>query len=150
VAGGQFPVVPNAAAGSRIPVLVGGSSEQAVERAVRYGDGWTGGGTGPEAVAQMMEKVRRAWHEAGREDEPRFAALVYFGLGDEKASRASLHRYYGFLGEWVEAIDKDAIRSPEAAKDTVRAFAGVGLTELAFIPTVPSLDEVDRLADAVL
>jgi hypothetical protein len=31
----------------------------------------------------------------------------------------------------------------------VQAFADAGITELAFIPTVPSLDEVDRLADAV-
>jgi hypothetical protein len=32
----------------------------------------------------------------------------------------------------------------------VRAFADVGMTELLFMPTVGSVDEVDRLADAVL
>jgi alkanesulfonate monooxygenase SsuD/methylene tetrahydromethanopterin reductase-like flavin-dependent oxidoreductase (luciferase family) len=150
VTGEQFPVVPTAAAGSKLPVLIGGASDEAVKRTVRYGEGWTAGGTGPEAAAQMMDRVREAWQKAGRQGEPRFSALVYFGLGDEKASRASLYRYYGFLGEWADAIDRNAIRSPQAAKDTAGAFAAVGLTDLAFIPTVPSLDEVDRLADAVL
>jgi alkanesulfonate monooxygenase SsuD/methylene tetrahydromethanopterin reductase-like flavin-dependent oxidoreductase (luciferase family) len=149
VTGDTSGVVPTAAAGTKVPLLVGGASERAVERAVRYGDGWTSGGGGPEAAATMIEKVRRAWQEAGREDEPRFAALIYFGLGDETASRASLRRYYGFLGDWADAIAEGAIRSPQAARDAVRTYAGIGVTELAFIPSVPSVDEVDRLADAV-
>jgi alkanesulfonate monooxygenase SsuD/methylene tetrahydromethanopterin reductase-like flavin-dependent oxidoreductase (luciferase family) len=150
VTGDAFGVVPNAAAGTKVPVLVGGTTNAAVRRTVQYGDGWTAGGAGPDAAGQMIERVRRAWHDAGREDEPRFASLIYFGLGDEKSSRASLHRYYGFLGEFADTIADSAIRSPEAAKNAVRAYAAVGVTELAFIPTVPSLDEVDRLADAVL
>lgn len=150
VTGDDFPVVPNATAGTKVPVLVGGTTQAAVRRTVQYGDGWTAGGAGPDAAGQMIERVRRAWHDAGREDEPRFASLIYFGLGDENASRASLHRYYGFLGEFADTIANSAIRTPEAAKNAVRAYAGVGVTELAFIPTVPSLDEVDRLADAVL
>ncbi|MBX6356761.1 MAG: LLM class flavin-dependent oxidoreductase [Micromonosporaceae bacterium] len=147
---GGFPVVPGAAAGSKVPVLIGGTTDAAVRRTVRYGDGWTAGGGGPQAAGPMVEKIRRAWREAGREDEPRFAALVYFGLGDEKASRASLHKYYGFLGEWADTIADSAIRTPQAARNATRTYAGVGVTELVFIPTVPSLDEVDRLADAVL
>jgi alkanesulfonate monooxygenase SsuD/methylene tetrahydromethanopterin reductase-like flavin-dependent oxidoreductase (luciferase family) len=150
VTGDEFGVVPTAAAGTKVPIMVGGTSDKAIERVVRYGDGWTSGGGGPGAAAPVIEKVRRAWRDAGREDEPRFAALVYFGLGDEKVSRASLHRYYGFLGDWADAVAEGAIRSPEAAKDAVRAYAAIGVTELAFMPSVPSVDEVDRLADAVL
>jgi hypothetical protein len=98
----------------------------------------------------MIERVRQAWRDAGREDEPRIAALVYFGLGDEEASRAALRHYYSFLGEWVDAIVESAVRTPQAAKDTAQAYAEVGVTELVFDPTVAALDEVDRLADAVL
>ena len=150
VTGDEHPVVPRAAAGSKIPVLIGGTSDAAVRRTVRYGDGWTAGGSGPDAIGPMVERIRRAWQEAGREDQPRFSALVYFGLGDDKTSRASLHRYYSFLGEWAETIAESAVRTPQAIKETVRTYAGVGVTEVAFIPTVPSLDEVDRLADAAL
>jgi alkanesulfonate monooxygenase SsuD/methylene tetrahydromethanopterin reductase-like flavin-dependent oxidoreductase (luciferase family) len=150
VTGDDLTVGPPPAAGNRIPVLVGGTSDAAVRRTVQYGEGWTAGGAGPEATATMIEKVRRAWRDAGREAEPRFAALVYFGLGDEETSRKSLRRYYGYLGQWAERVIEGARRSPHAAKDAVRAFADIGVTELMFFPTVPSVDEVDRLADAVL
>lgn len=150
VAGGDFPVGPAPADGTRVPVLIGGNSEAAVRRTVRYGAGWTSGGRGPGLAAPMVDRVRRAWRDAARAVEPRLAALVYFGLGDEEASRGSLRTFYGFLGEWGDAIVEGAVRSPQAARDIVRAFEDVGVTELVFVPTVAALDEVDRLADAVL
>lgn len=149
VTGGGLPVAP-AVPGGRVPVLVGGTSDAAVRRTVQYGDGWTSGGGGPGPAAPMVEKVRQAWREAGRDGEPRLAALVYYGLGDADASRDALLHYYGFLGEWAERIASSAVRTPEQAKQMVRAFADVGITELVFDPTVAALDEVDRLADAVL
>ena len=45
---------------------------------------------------------------------------------------------------------ESAIRTPQAAKDIARRFEDIGVTDLAFDPTVASLDEIDRLADAVL
>jgi alkanesulfonate monooxygenase SsuD/methylene tetrahydromethanopterin reductase-like flavin-dependent oxidoreductase (luciferase family) len=133
-----------------VSVLIGGNTDAAVARTVKYGEGWTSGGGGPAMAASMIEKVRRAWQEAGREGEPRIAALTYFGLGDDDASRASLRGYYRFMTDWVDAIVESAARTPQAAKDIVQAFAGVGVTELVFDPTIASLDQVDRLADAVL
>jgi alkanesulfonate monooxygenase SsuD/methylene tetrahydromethanopterin reductase-like flavin-dependent oxidoreductase (luciferase family) len=150
VTGDQLPVGPAPAAGNRLPVLIGGTSDAAVQRTVKYAEGWTAGGGGPAVAAPMIAKVRQAWRDAGREDEPRIAALVYFGLGDPEGSRAALRTYYGFLGDWVDTIVDSAVRSPQAAKDTARAFADVGVTELVFFPTVANVDEVDRLADAVL
>jgi alkanesulfonate monooxygenase SsuD/methylene tetrahydromethanopterin reductase-like flavin-dependent oxidoreductase (luciferase family) len=150
VTGDSFPVVPTAAAGKPVPIMIGGTSDAAVRRTVEYGAGWTAGGGGPEMAAPMVERIRREWQAAGREGEPRIAALVYFGLGDAEASRASLRSYYGFLGDWVGAIVEGAVRTPQAAKDTARAYAGIGVTEVVFDPTVASVDEVDRLADAVL
>ncbi len=148
VTGDDFPVAPTPP-GNRVPVLIGGNTDASVRRAVAYGDGWTAGGGGPAMAAPMVEKVRQAWQEAGREGEPRIATLTYFGLGDEKASKASLRRYYAFLGDWVDAIVDSAVRGPQAAKDIARDFAGIGVTELVFVPTIASLDEIDRLADAV-
>jgi hypothetical protein len=45
---------------------------------------------------------------------------------------------------------ESAVRTPEAARDIARRFADLGVTEIAFDPTVASLEEIDRLADAVL
>jgi alkanesulfonate monooxygenase SsuD/methylene tetrahydromethanopterin reductase-like flavin-dependent oxidoreductase (luciferase family) len=150
VTGDDLPVGPAPAAGNRVSVLIGGSSDAAIARTVRYAEGWTMGGGSPQMAAAMIEKVRRAWHEAGREDEPRIAALAYFGLGDDDASRASLRRYYGFLGDWADRIVESALRTPEALRAAVDGFAAVGVTELVFNPTIASLPQVDRLADAIL
>lgn len=149
VTGDDFPVGPTPPE-RRVPILIGGNVDAAVTRTVKYGDGWTMSGGGPDMAAGMVQQVREAWQQAGREGEPRLGVLAYYGLGDEDASRAALKRYYGFLGQWADAIADSAVRSPDAAKQTVQAFADVGITEIAFIPTVASLDEVDRLADAVL
>jgi alkanesulfonate monooxygenase SsuD/methylene tetrahydromethanopterin reductase-like flavin-dependent oxidoreductase (luciferase family) len=150
VTGDGVAVGPAPARGNRVTVLIGGSSDAAIRRTVAYGEGWTAGGGGPDMAGPMIEKVRRAWADAGREGEPRIAALVYFGLGDENASRASLLNYYGFLGDWAKAIADSAVRTPQAAKDIARQFADLGVTDIAFDPTIASLDEIDRLADAVL
>jgi alkanesulfonate monooxygenase SsuD/methylene tetrahydromethanopterin reductase-like flavin-dependent oxidoreductase (luciferase family) len=150
VTGDDFPVGPAPAAGNRVSVLIGGSSDAAIARTVRYAEGWTMGGGTPQTAAAMIEKVRRAWREAGRADEPRIAALAYFGLGDDDASRASLRRYYGFLGDWADRVVESALRTPEALRAAVEGFAAVGVTEMVFNPTIASLPQVDRLADAVL
>jgi alkanesulfonate monooxygenase SsuD/methylene tetrahydromethanopterin reductase-like flavin-dependent oxidoreductase (luciferase family) len=150
VTGDDLPVGPEPAAGNRIPVLIGGNTDAAVERTIKYAEGWIAGGGGPDLAAPMVEKVRRAWREAGREGEPRIAALQYYGFGDPDASRASLRRYYGFLGEWTETIVEGAARTPQAVRDVAKAFEGIGVTEVVFDPTVASLDEVDRLADILL
>jgi alkanesulfonate monooxygenase SsuD/methylene tetrahydromethanopterin reductase-like flavin-dependent oxidoreductase (luciferase family) len=151
VTGDKFPVGPEPANGNRVRVMIGGSGDAAMRRTVRYGQGWTAGGISPELTEPMVAKLRRAWQEAGREGAPRIAALVYFGLSEPDTSRAALRDYYGFLGgEWVEQIAETAIRSPQAARDIVRAFANVGVTDLIFDPSVAAIDEVDRLADAVL
>ena len=43
----------------------------------------------PRAVRRGREKVRAAWAEAGREDEPRIMALAYFSLGERAEEDAS-------------------------------------------------------------
>jgi len=149
VAGGEFAVGPPPANGNRVPVLIGGTSDAVVRRVVEYGDGWTSGGGGPAAIPAMADKIRAGWHDAGREGEPRIAALAYFGLSDAEASRASLRRYYGFLGEYAERISESALRNPDAIAGAVKAYQDAGVTEVVFMPTVADVDEVNRLADAV-
>jgi alkanesulfonate monooxygenase SsuD/methylene tetrahydromethanopterin reductase-like flavin-dependent oxidoreductase (luciferase family) len=149
VTGGDIPVAP-ALPSSRVPILIGGNGRAAIRRTVEYGDGWTAGGGGPDAAGKMNEQIKSAWHDAGRPGEPRLAALTYFGLSDEQTSRASLQKYYGFLSDYVSFIVEGALRSEQAVKDAVKAFEDAGVTELIFDPTVPDLDEIDRLADLVL
>ena len=152
VAGSPKAVCPTPVNDSRVPILFGGTTDKALERMVKWGVGWTAGGAGPEQAAAFAERVRTVWKDAGRAGEPRIAALVYYSVGDdaEPASQAYLRDYYGFLGGYVDMIANGALRSPEAIRGAVTAFADGGITELYLDPTVASLDQIDRLADLVL
>ncbi|MGH3648951.1 MAG: LLM class flavin-dependent oxidoreductase [Micromonosporaceae bacterium] len=152
IAGGDKPVTPGPTKDERVPVLIGGSGARAVRRAVEWGTGWTAGGGSAEMSAPQVRKVRDAWREAGRGGEPRLVALTYFSLGAdaEDGSRAYLQDYYAFTGPYADRIADGALRTEQAIRDAVRAYADAGFTELYFDPTVDSLDQVDRLADLVL
>jgi alkanesulfonate monooxygenase SsuD/methylene tetrahydromethanopterin reductase-like flavin-dependent oxidoreductase (luciferase family) len=145
------PVVPDAARDG-VPILIGGTSDAAIRRTVRYGVGWTAGGAPPQMVGPFVERVRAAWREAGREGSPRIVALNYFSLGDtEEQSRTYLLDYYGILGrETAEMIASGAHRSPRAIKDVISAFTDAGVDELILDPTVGDPAQVDLLAEVAL
>lgn len=151
VGGCPKPPTPRPVAG-QVPILMGGTADAVIDRVVRWGAGWTAGGSAPDQVAPFAERVRAAWKDAGREGRPRIVALSYFSIGDEVVddSKAYLLDYYAYLGEWAQGITDGTPRSPEDVRTTVSRFEEAGVDELIFDPTVADLDQVDRLADLVL
>lgn len=148
VAGSPKPVTPRPVDGERVPMLIGGFSPKAVERAVRWGRGWTAGGGGPAMVSPMFEQVRQAWSAAGRPGQPELRALSYFALGEHTESgRDYLFDYYG---PFAERIWPSAPRDRAALLELVRGFEEAGADELIFSPTIAALDQVELLAEAVL
>jgi alkanesulfonate monooxygenase SsuD/methylene tetrahydromethanopterin reductase-like flavin-dependent oxidoreductase (luciferase family) len=139
-------------AGREIPILIGGASDKAVDRTIRYGIGYTAGGGGPDAIMPIAEKVRRAWSESGREGQPRLVALCYFALGPmaEQGATSYLTDYYGFLGDFAQRIAEGAPTSPDALKRLAARFEDVGVDELILDPTIAELDQIDRAAEAML
>jgi alkanesulfonate monooxygenase SsuD/methylene tetrahydromethanopterin reductase-like flavin-dependent oxidoreductase (luciferase family) len=137
---------------ARVPILFGGSGGRALARMARWGAGHAIGGAAAAQSAAIVDRVRAAWKDAGRVGDPRVSALAYYSLGDDAAedSRAYLRDYYGFLGGYVEQVAEGALRSAEAVQAEVAGFAAAGVSELYLVPTTGSLDQVDRLADAVL
>lgn len=151
LADGTRPVGPRPVRPEGVPLMIGGTTEAAVRRAVEFGIGWTAGGMGPDDAKAFADRVRAAWRDAGRTGEPRFAALLYFGLGgDEDRSRGYLLDYYGPMGPDVAGMIADsALRDPAAVASTVQAFEEAGFDELVLDPTLPEPEQVDLLADAV-
>ncbi len=152
LAEGTRPVGPAPVQSSGVPLLIGGHSDASIRRAVEFGVGWTAGGLPPQAVAPLVDKLRSAWSESGRDGEARVVALAYFSMGDtEEDSRRYLLDYYNPMGsEIAEMIAGSAVRSAEAISGAVEAFAQVGVDELILDPTVSDPDQVDALAGVVL
>jgi alkanesulfonate monooxygenase SsuD/methylene tetrahydromethanopterin reductase-like flavin-dependent oxidoreductase (luciferase family) len=135
-----------------VPLLIGGSNERAIERAVRFGIGWTAGGSPAHDVAQFLNGVREAWKKANRAGQPYTLALSYYSLGSgtQEASRSYLKDYYAFLGDFADQIADWVPRTPEAIHETMRSFEEAGVDELVFDPTVADLEQVDLLAKIAL
>ena len=150
VAGSEFPVGPPTTRG-RVPLLIGGQSGLAAPRAARWGAGFTIGGAPPEMAGGAIQEFRSAYEQAGGTGTPRIVALSYYSLGEEhtETSLRNLRSYYGFLGDWVEGVAAGAPRTPEAIRHTATAFEELGVDELIFDPTVPDLDQIDRLAEVL-
>lgn len=150
IEGQHWPVAPTV---PHVPVLVGGSSDAAVRRTVQWGDGWTGAGGAPHALEPVVERVLKAWRSAGRSGRPRLLGLAYFGADPRRReeSYAYVRNYYAFAGAEVARANADAaVLTPEQTRAVVQHFADIGMDELTFAPTLPDLEEVDRLADLVL
>jgi alkanesulfonate monooxygenase SsuD/methylene tetrahydromethanopterin reductase-like flavin-dependent oxidoreductase (luciferase family) len=132
-------------------LLIGGGVDASFARAARFGDGWVAGGAAPDQFAEMAQKVKAAWTEAGRDGEPRTAGLAYFSLGDgaEQNAQAYLTDYYAWLGEEVAGyIAGSAAKDAETVKQYLAAFEDAGCDELILFPSSSDPDQVDLLADA--
>ncbi len=148
---GTRPVGPPPVQQPGVPLIIGGTADASIRRAVEFGMGWTAGGLPPDAVGGMAEKVQSAWTEAGRDGRAKIVALAYFSLGDTlDASRQYLLDYYQPMGnETAEMVAGSALRSPESITAAVDAFTQAGVDEFILDPTVPDPAQVDLLAETV-
>lgn len=147
--GAGKPVGPKPVRGDRVPIVIGGMNDRAIERTVQWGIGWTVGGAPPEKGGPFAERVRKAWKDAGREGDPRIVGLTYFALGEGSAEKAAayLTDYYGQYGSMIaEGMPK----TPQELKDTIAKFEGYGFDELMVDPTVADLAQLERAAEVVL
>ena len=135
----------------RPTLLVGGYVQASFERAARFGDGWTQGGSGPDQFEEDAANVEEAWKRHGREGEPYKMALTYFSLGPdaEKNAQASLGSYYAYMGEESSAmIVANAVKDADSVKAVVSSFESKGCDELILFPSSPDPEQVPLLADA--
>jgi alkanesulfonate monooxygenase SsuD/methylene tetrahydromethanopterin reductase-like flavin-dependent oxidoreductase (luciferase family) len=144
------PIGPAPVRAGGPPLLIGGTAEAAFRRMTEFGAGWIMGGGGPEAFAAGADRARRAWREAGRDGQPRLAALSYVSLGDdaEEHARRYLTDYYAFLGDFAERIAAGALTTPRRVAETVASFDEAGCDELILFPCNPDLAQVALIAAA--
>ena len=137
--------------GDGVPLLIGGFSDGAIERTVRWGIGWAAPSLAPDDVIPFAGRVRAAWRAAGRAGDPRIVVMARFGIGADVAdvSRATARDYFSVLGpELAEVFAGDAAHDRAEVRAVIDRYAAAGVDELVFNPTAPELSQVDRLADA--
>jgi alkanesulfonate monooxygenase SsuD/methylene tetrahydromethanopterin reductase-like flavin-dependent oxidoreductase (luciferase family) len=117
----------------------------------RWGNGFIVGGGNPQMAQQGYSLAEQAWRNAGRPGKPRFVACTYYGLGPNAAEQAAayIRTYYAFMGPRAEQVASSLPSTPEALRETIKAFADIGVDELICWPCIPDLEQVDRLADIV-
>ncbi len=133
-------------------VLVGGESDRAFQRVARYADGYIHGGGPPRAFARQADRARQAWDESDRPGDPRLWGHGYYAIGDEEvieAGREYLREYYAFTGPFAERIAEGLLTSPQEIIQFIRGYQDEGCDELILFPTVPGMDQYDRLAEIV-
>jgi alkanesulfonate monooxygenase SsuD/methylene tetrahydromethanopterin reductase-like flavin-dependent oxidoreductase (luciferase family) len=147
---GAGPVGPPPSQAGGPEILIGGSSQVSIRRVGRWGDGLILPGT-PDSVREAYEIAKESWKAEGREGTPRLVGAAYYALGPDAGDRGSeyIHDYYSFMGPAADYVAGSVISTPDAVRAAIRDFSGIGMDELIFWPTVPDLDQVDRLAELV-
>ncbi|MBX5450559.1 LLM class flavin-dependent oxidoreductase [Thermogemmatispora sp.] len=132
-------------------VLLGGYSPAAIRRLARWGDGFIAGGSAPDQAGQFFRLAEQVWQEAGKPGRPRLVGSVYYGLGRDAVEKADayLSHYYAFAGPRAHQMAHLIPTTPEAIRRTVQTFAEAGADELMLWATIPELEQIDLLAEAV-
>ena len=149
----RLPASPTPTHDQRVPILFGGTHQKTVERVITWGAGWTAGGS---QAAQAGPFAERNTQTPGRQPD----AAESLGSPHLPTSRWATTRrrrrvgylldYYRFIGDFASQIAESAHRSVSQLRDVAKGFEDAGFTELYFDPTVATLDQIDRLAEAVL
>jgi alkanesulfonate monooxygenase SsuD/methylene tetrahydromethanopterin reductase-like flavin-dependent oxidoreductase (luciferase family) len=145
----ESSIGPTAASEDGLELLVGGLTGPAFERMARYADGYAHNGGPPRVFARAAASARAAWSDLGRPGEPKLWGQGYFALGEEERGTDYLRHYYAFTGPFAEKIAAGNLTSPRAVKDFVRGYAEEGCDELVLLPTVSSMDQLERIADVL-
>ena len=136
----------------RIPIYFGTmtAKPRIARRIARWGEGYLAVGP-PEMVQPIVDSIRKAWADEGRDGSPVLVAASYFSLGEDEEAERNILDYYGdFLPALGQAA---AARMPRNADDVRRirdVYADAGFDEFLFSGAASNPDQVDRLAEALL
>lgn len=148
IEGAEAPVGPGPYTEGGPPIVLGGSSPRALERAGARADAWMSTPGDPDDIAANFAIVHEAAQRHGR-PVPRLFASYYFALGDVADEvRANVEAYYRFGGsDLIELIYNSVLRTPDAITQAVSALKDVGVDEVCLWPQSRGLHQLNELAD---
>jgi alkanesulfonate monooxygenase SsuD/methylene tetrahydromethanopterin reductase-like flavin-dependent oxidoreductase (luciferase family) len=133
------------------PVLVGGRSDRAVERAARFGDAWLPMWISPETLAQRGERLAELAQQHGR-PTPGLSLLVLAHVdGDPVRARSEADAHLrGQYGLGLDKVERwTAFGSADQVAEFLEPYTEVGVGEILLLPLGSRpLEQIERLADA--
>jgi alkanesulfonate monooxygenase SsuD/methylene tetrahydromethanopterin reductase-like flavin-dependent oxidoreductase (luciferase family) len=138
------------ALGTLPPLIVGGRSDAALERAARVGDGWLSTWMSPDRMRERGEALAALAAAAGRPCPTLGLALSVHVDADEEIARQRAGEYaeaqYGMPFERVERYT--ALGSAAQVADRIAAYREAGVEEFVLTPlTGAPLEQIERLAE---
>jgi alkanesulfonate monooxygenase SsuD/methylene tetrahydromethanopterin reductase-like flavin-dependent oxidoreductase (luciferase family) len=149
------PVGPRPVQRSGPRLLVGTVGPKTLRHSAQWADGLAGITLNLDVNEQnqLFEVGRTAWAEAGK-PAPHLATSFWFAFGDPEGARAQIHRHLRHYMNWIPAGIVDAMApvtgfagTEEQLAEVLRAFAGIGTSEIHLIPTSSDLGQLRRAAD---
>jgi probable F420-dependent oxidoreductase len=121
---------------AELPMWIGGASDAAIRRTVRWGTGWQGGAEAPAIAGAVVAKIRAALPEAGRsiDDDHYGAGFPYrFGtVADDPDIARSMRGYQEYRG-----LDPDgyfAIGDADTIFERITEYVDAGISKLIVRP----------------
>jgi alkanesulfonate monooxygenase SsuD/methylene tetrahydromethanopterin reductase-like flavin-dependent oxidoreductase (luciferase family) len=131
-------------------VLFGGFQPAALARVARWGDGFLAAAA-PSWAAGLIDTVRTAWQNHGREGAPRIVAQVNAALGPPEViddARSAIGRYYEFSGR-AESMVAGMLTTPGQIRTAIAQFEDLGADEVMLYCHGRDPGQVDRLAGVI-
>jgi alkanesulfonate monooxygenase SsuD/methylene tetrahydromethanopterin reductase-like flavin-dependent oxidoreductase (luciferase family) len=136
---------------ARIPLVIGGGGDAAVNRTAKYGDGWLGIFCSSRRFAETVERVRSATSDLGRPPPSWFGLNVWCGLGTDsgrakKMLGARMHSLYNLPYDKFQHVTSAG--TPEQVAERLSDYVGGGAQHLTIVPVAESVDEsIDMVAE---
>ncbi|WP_198346393.1 MULTISPECIES: LLM class flavin-dependent oxidoreductase [Nocardioides] len=139
-------------------LLVGTLGPKTIRSAAAWADGLAGMSLDLDLAEmdRVFALTRDAWAEAGR-PAPRVTTSFWYALGEPDAARAQVRRHLRHYMNWIPEQYVDALAAtagfagtPAGLRDQLKRIADLGCDEVQLIPTGSSVDQVHRLADALV
>ena len=84
----------------------------------------------------------------GTRGRPKYWALGYFGFGEEVAEEAE-QNLVGYYGEFGPRLWARAVQTAADARARVKMFEDIGCDEYLFFMATQSVEQAERLSEAV-
>jgi probable F420-dependent oxidoreductase len=130
------------------PIFIGGRSEFAIQRTVKYGQGWNPSQPSAPQMVEGIARIQKLCREAGREPIEEFGVNIPSVIAATDAEADAIARpTVGpmFPGE-TEYQERTIVGSPETFIKRVQEFKNAGVNYVELKPLYPSMDQfMDQL-----